>query len=199
MRVLILLSLVLLPGLLGAVPITYQIDPNHTHPSFEADHFGMSFWRGFFRKTQGTVLLDTEAGTGVVDIDVDVSSVDFGQEQLNELAVNSAAPPIFEATKYPVAHYHGTLSDFVNGAPTLSSGTLTLHGVSRPITLTINRFRCIPNHPVIKREVCGADASAALDRAEFGITVGKQYGFSMDVNLHIQVEAIRADPRSNPR
>ena len=185
------------PALVCAVPATYQIDPNHTHPVFETDHFGMSLWRGLFRRTSGTVTLDTAAGTGTVEIDVDVASVDFGQDQLNDLAANGSAPPIFEAAKYPTAHYHGTLGGFVNGAPTTLTGSLTLHGVTRPLALTLNRFKCIQNHPVVKREVCGADATGTLNRADFGITVGKLYGFNMDVTVRIQVEAIKVDaPRS---
>jgi len=190
----LLLTLGQAPALVCAVPVNYEIDPDHTHPAFEADHFGMSLWRGFFRKASGTVTLDAEAGTGAVDIDVDIASVDFGNDKLNDTAVNASAPPIFEAAKYPTTHYHGTLGGFVNGAPTTLTGSLTLHGVTRPLTLTINQFKCIPNHPIVKREVCGADATGTFNRADFGITVGKLYGFKMDVTLRIQVEAIKAEP-----
>ncbi len=67
-----------------------------------------------------------------------------------------------------------------------------MHGVTRPLDLGINSFKCIP-HPLFKRELCGADASATLDRAAFGIAAGKDYGFSMDVTLRIQVEALRKE------
>jgi polyisoprenoid-binding protein YceI len=176
-----------------AGPVTYNIDPNHTHPMFEADHLGgLSIWRGLFRKTSGTVTLDVAAGTGTVDLAVDVASIDFGHDELNEIAAVSTAPPIFEAAKYPVAYYKGTLGGFVAGAPTTVTGNLTLHGVTNPLTLTINSFKCIENHPLLKREVCGADAVGTLNRADFGIKVGRQYGFKMEVTLRIQVEAIRA-------
>lgn len=191
---LLLLALGPAPALLCAAPVSYQIDPNHTHPAFEADHFGMSMWRGLFRKSSGTVTLDTAAGTGTVAIDVDIASVDFGHEQLNDVAVNATAPPIFEAAKYPTAHYQGTLGGFVNGAPTKVTGALTLHGATRPLDLTINEFKCLANQPVLKREVCGADATGTFNRADFGITVGRAYGFKMDVTLRIQVEAIRVEP-----
>ena len=71
-------------------------------------------------------------------------------------------------------------------------GELTLHGVTRPVELKINSFKCMP-HPMYKREVCGADASATIQRDAFGISAGKDYGFSMDVVLRIQVEAIQAE------
>ena len=179
-----------------AAPATYEIDPNHTHPAFEVDHQGMSMWRGLFRRTLGTVTLDVAAGTGKVDIIVDVGSVDFGNDRLNETVANATAPAILEAPLFPTAHYVGTLSGFANGAPTVVNGSLTLHGVTRPLVLNIVEFKCIPNHPNFKRDVCGADAVGTFNRAEFGITVGRAYGFNMDVTLRIQVEAIRAEPEA---
>ena len=73
------------------------------------------------------------------------------------------------------------------------TGELTLHGVTRPVALKINSFKCILDHPIIKREVCGADAIGTFDRADFGVNAGQQFGFSQEVTLRIQVEAIRQD------
>jgi polyisoprenoid-binding protein YceI len=189
----LLLSLTLVSVPAASVPVTYAIDPDHTHPSFEADHYGLSIWRGLFKNTSGTVTLDTAAGTGAVNVQIDMTSVDFGHDKLNDMAVNSSAPPILEAAKYPLAHYKGTLTNFKNGVPTAVVGDLTMHGVTKPVTLHIDSFKCIEHHPVTNKEVCGADASATFNRAEFGIKVGQRYGLNMDVNLHIQVEAVRAD------
>jgi polyisoprenoid-binding protein YceI len=145
----------------------------------------MSTWRGLFRKTRGTITLDTAAKTGSVDVTVDVASVDFGHDKLNEMAVSSSAPPILEATKFPEAHYSGRLQDFANGVPGSVAGTLTLHGIARPLSLRIVKFLCLPEHPVTKREVCGADAIATLNREDFGVTVGKKYGLDMGITLRI--------------
>jgi polyisoprenoid-binding protein YceI len=173
---------------------SYIIDPNHTHPTFEADHLGgLSVWRGLFRKTSGTISLDSAANTGTLDVAVDMASVDFGNEELNNVAINSAAPPIFEAKKYPTAVYKGTLGNFVNGSPTTAFGLLTLHGVTKPLVLAINSFKCIDDKPEPKQQLCGADAFGVFNRADFGITVGQHYGFKMDVTLRIQVEAIRKE------
>ena len=67
-------------------------------------------------------------------------------------------------------------------------GELTLHGVTLPVPLTINRFKCMP-HPWRKKEVCGADATASFQRDAFGITAGADHGFDMGVLVRIQVEA----------
>lgn len=181
-------------GSAWGAPARYQIDPDHTHPEFEVDHYGMSVWRGLFRRTSGVVTLDAAAGTGTVDVTIDMASVDFGLDKLNAMAVSSTAPPILEATQYPIARYTGTLGGFVNGIPHAVAGYLTLHGVTRPVALIVLKFGCIPEHPVVKREVCGADAVGAFNREDFGITVGKKYGLDMGVTLRIQVEAIRDAP-----
>jgi polyisoprenoid-binding protein YceI len=88
--------------------------------------------------------------------------------------------------------YKGKLEHFVNGAPTMVTGELTLHGMTRPVALKINSFKCIP-HPLFKRELCGADAFATFNRSEFGLDYGEQYGFKPEVTLRIQVEALRTE------
>jgi len=186
-RTLILAVLAVISGVATAAPVDYEIDPNHTYPSFEADHMGISFWRGKFNKTAGTLVVDKVAGTGRVDVSIDVDSIDFGLETINEEAKTAE---FFDVAKYPKATYKGRLEDFVDGAPTRVVGELTLHGVTRPVALKIDRFKCIP-HPVYKRELCGANATATFKRDEFGLVAGKDYGFSMDVDLRIQMEAIQ--------
>ena len=169
-----------------AAPVTYQVDPGHTYPSFEADHFGgLSVWRGKFDGSSGTIVLDREAGTGTVNITVDTGSINFGHAKLNE-HVKSAE--MLDVQKYPTAVYKGTLTNFKNGAPTEVRGELTLHGVTKPLNLTINSFLCKMT-PLAKGERCGADASATFNRADFGIDYGEKYGFKMQVKLAIQVEA----------
>ena len=170
-----------------AAPVTYKIDPEHTYPSFEADHLaGLSVWRGKMNKSAGTVTLDKAGNSGEVDVAIDLGSIDFGQKQLERWAVG---PQFFDAKKHPQARYRGRLDGFVNGMPTQVVGALTLRGVTRPLTLRLNSFKCMP-HPIFKRELCGADAQGSFKRDEFGLDAGKDYGFNMDVQLRIQVEAL---------
>ena len=175
-----------------AAPVTYNVDAEHTYPSFEADHFGgMSVWRGKFNSNSGTVVLDREAKTGTVDIKIDTGSIDFGLEKLHT-HVKGADPGMLDVVKYPTATYKGKLAKFVDGAPTEVQGELTLHGVTKPVTLTIRSFKCMAL-PMKKKEFCGADAVGSFNRADFGVDWGKAFGFGMDVKLAIQVEAFKAD------
>ena len=169
-----------------AAPVAYNVDPTHTYPSFEADHMGISTWRGKFDRTSGTVTMDREAGTGSVTIVVDMKSADFGLEAMNKAAKSKE---LFEVAKYPKATFTGTLEGFTDGVPTRAVGTLEMHGKTNPVTLEIRKLKCIP-HPMFKREACGADVYATLDREQFGMDAGKAYGFSMAVDLRIQVEAL---------
>ena len=174
----------------AAAPVTYNVDPDHTHPTFDVDHFGgLSVWRGNFKKTTGKLTLDTAAKTGTVDVVIDTSTIDFAHDKLNE---HVSGPEILNVAQFPTAEYKGTLGGFTNGAPTTVSGNLTLHGVTKPVTLKINTFKCMQN-PMSKKDVCGADASGTFSRADFGVNYGQQYGFNQDVNLHIQVEGIKAE------
>jgi len=170
-------------------PVTYNIDPDHTHPSFEADHMGgLSTWRGTFKKTTGKVTLDKAANSGTVSVSIDIASIDFGHDELSKEA---RGPEMFDSAKYPTATYKGTLGGFKDGTPTLVTGELTLHGVTKPVTLSLASFKCIM-HPMLKREVCGADALGTFNRADFGVNYGQDYGFNQQVQLRIQVEAIKA-------
>lgn len=173
-------------GSVLAAPVSYTIDPAHTYPSFEADHMGISVWRGKMNKNAGTVVMDRAAGSGTVEIVIDLASIDFGLPVMNAWATGK---DFFNVKKSPRATYKGSLEKFVDGNPTQVSGTLTLNGQTHPVNLSIHLFKCIP-HPMLKRELCGADASGSFKRDAFGLSAGKDYGFSMDVGLRIQVEAV---------
>jgi polyisoprenoid-binding protein YceI len=169
-----------------AAPVTYEIDSKHTFPSFEADHFGgMSIWRGRFNSTSGKVVLDREARTGSIDVTIDTASVDTGVDDLDK---HLRSNEFLDVEKFPKATYKGKLTKFKDGAPTEAQGELTLHGVTKPVTLTLRSFKCM-QHPMKKQEFCGADAHGTINREDFGVSYGKSFGFDMKVVLAIQVEA----------
>ena len=167
---------------------TYQLDPTHTYPSFEADHMGgVSTWRGKFTKSSGTVTLDRAAKTGTVDVTVDTSSIQIGNTKLEE---HLRSPDFFDVAKYPTATYKGTAIKFDGDTPVAVDGQLTMKGITKPVNLKIESFKCI-QHPVLKREVCGVEAEGEFSRADYGMDFGAKYGFSMKTVLHIQAEGIK--------
>jgi len=176
----------------SAAPENYTIEASHTYPSFEASHMGISLWRGKFNTSSGKVVLDRAAKTGTVDITIDAKSVDFGHEKMNE---HARAADMFNVEKHPTITYKGKIT-FTGDTPSGVDGELTLLGVTKPVNLAINSFKCIP-HPFFKVEVCGADASGSFDRVDFGLDYGAKYGPTV-AKLAIQVEALK-DQAPGPR
>ena len=164
---------------------SYSIDPSHTYPSFDAPHMGISFWRGKFNTTSGKVTVDRLAKTGTVDINIDAKSVDFGHDKMNE---HARAPDLFNVEKFPIINYKGKLI-YTGDTPTAVEGALTMHGVTKSVNLVIGSFKCIM-HPMLKKEVCGADASGLVDRVDFGMDYGAKFGPTA-AKLAIQIEAVK--------
>ncbi|MBV8035103.1 YceI family protein [Roseateles sp.] len=182
----------LIPALLATAfaqgaPVGYEIDPTHTYPSFEADHMGLSYWRGKLNKSAGRIVYDKADGTGSVEVTMDLASIDFGLDAMNAWA---RGKDFFNLGQNPAsARFTGRFDGVSGGVPNRLVGELTLNGRSKPMTLAIHQLKCMP-HPLLKRDWCGADASGTFNREDFGLTAGKDYGFKMDVGLRIQVEAI---------
>lgn len=174
---------------LGSTPAlaadNYVVDPTHTFPALEFSHMGISTWRGRFNKTSGKVTLDRAARTGTAEIRVEVSSIDFGLDAMRDFALTDEwlAPK-----RHPVMTYKGALV-FDGAKPSAVDGQLTLRGVTRPLRLRITNFGCL-EHPMLKREVCGADAEGEINRADYGMTLYSE-GEAGKVRLRISVEAIK--------
>jgi polyisoprenoid-binding protein YceI len=166
----------------------YQLDPSHTYPSFETDHFGgVSIWRGKFNHSSGVVKIDRAARTGSVTATISLASIDTGNGVLDK---ELGTEKFFDVSKFPTAEYRGIEMKFDGDTPVEVVGTLTLHGVTKPVNLKIKSFKCFQN-PILKREVCGTESTVTFNRADFGIDFGKAYGFSMETTLHIQAEGVK--------
>jgi polyisoprenoid-binding protein YceI len=168
-----------------AVADNFTVDPEHTYPSLEFSHMGLSVWRGKFNKTTGKITLDRAARTGSADIQVDAASIDFGHDKMNEHAIKK---DWLNVEKFPTMTYKGDIK-FKDDTPASVDGQLTLRGVTKPVKLTINSFMCMP-HPLFKKLVCGADAEGDLNRADFGMTLYSE-GEAGKIHLRIQVEALK--------
>ena len=187
-RLMMIVFLVSVAPLSFGKPVTYEIDPNHTFPAFEADHMGgLSLWRGKINSTFGEIILDKKNKTGSVNVVMEMLSIDFGHDEMNKRAKSD---DMFDIEEFPQASYEGKLINFQDGAPTKVEGELTLHGITKNVDLEIKAFKC-RLHPFKLREVCGADLRGNIMRDDFGIKYGKMLGFKMGVALRIGVEAIK--------
>lgn len=182
------LGFVALMASLPAHAQTYTIDPSHTYPSFEIGHNGISFWRGKFTQTTGSVTLDRAAKTGSVDITVDPSSINMGLATMDE---HARGKDFFNVANYSKITYKGRITQWKGDTPQAVEGEMTLLGISKPFNLEIRSFKCIM-HPMLKREVCGADAYGSFKRSDFGMKYGlPKHGD--EARVAIQIEALKAD------
>jgi polyisoprenoid-binding protein YceI len=161
----------------------------HTYPSIEFSHMGLSVWRGKFNKSSGKIMLDRLARTGTVEITIETSSINFG---LDAMDAKARSEDFFDVARFPVATYRGTVK-FAGDVPGTVDGRVTILGVSQPVMLTINQFKCVL-HPMHNKEVCGADAEGELNWSDYGMKLSQHgKGDAGKVHLRIQVEAIRDD------
>lgn len=180
---------VLMLMMAGASAQVYNIDSSHTYPSFEADHMGLSIWRGKFTKTTGKIVLDRQSTTGGnVEIVIDASTVDFGHAKMNEKA---RGDEMFNVAKFPNVLFKSTALKYEGERLVMVDGEMTMLGITKPLSLRVTHFKCVL-HPLHKREVCGADAHGRFDRSDFGMNIGLPR-FSPEIKLAIQVEGIKAD------
>ena len=170
-----------------AAPETYIIDTNHTMPRFEYSHLGYSIQLSRFDKTSGKIVLDRAAKTGSVDVVIDAKSVNTGSALFNE---HIQGEDYFNTEKYPTITFKSSSLKFDGDKLVAVDGKLTVKGVTKPVTLTVISFQCMP-HPMLKKDACGATATTKIKRSEFN--AGKNAPYVGDeVTLTIPVEAIKA-------
>ncbi len=187
------LAAVLLPASsLMAQRTTYAIDPAHSQVDFGIKHMGISTVHGRFAIKDGTIELDPEnvAQSSVVAT-IDVSSVDTGVGQRD---AHLRSPDFFDTAKYPTATFKSTrVTQAGEGFEVV--GELTLHGVTKPVTLHLEppSKEQIGVEKVIHR---GFTATTTIHRQDFGLTWNGtlKSGDAMlgdDVTLELDVEAAK--------
>ena len=165
---------------------SYTIDPLHTFPHFSISHLGFSTMQGRFDKTSGTATLDRAAKTGSVEIAIESASVSTGFAKRDD---HLKSPDFFNAAEFPNISYKSTAMHFKGDTPSSVDGNLTILGVTKPVTLTIDAFNCGTN-PMSKKDECGAAASTQIKRSDFGIKFGLP-AVGDDVKLVFEIEAIK--------
>ncbi len=171
----------------AAQAATYTIDPTHTFATFEISHFGASVNRARFDKKEGTVQFDRAAKTGKVDISLDIASVNSGTAAFDK---HLQSADIFNAAQFPKARFVSDKFVFNGDKVTEVQGQLTLLGKTQPVSFKANQFNCYES-PMLKREVCGGDFEATIDRSAFGVNYGIDWGFPKNVRIVLQVEAVK--------
>ncbi|WP_336694469.1 YceI family protein [Delftia acidovorans] len=171
-----------------AAPATYAIDPTHTFATFEIDHNGASTNRVRFDKKSGTVEFDRDAKAGKVEVVLEMESLSSGTAAFDK---HLKSADIFNVAKFPQAKFVSDKFVFDGDKLKEVTGHLTILDKTQPVTIQANKFTCYPNAMLQKRETCGGDFEAVIDRTAFGVNYGVDYGFPKQVRLVMSIEAVK--------
>jgi polyisoprenoid-binding protein YceI len=173
----------------SAFATTYTLDPNHTQIRWTWNHFGYSNQVGQFGKIQGTLDFDANDPTkSSVNATISMDSVNSNTTKLDSELVGA---DYFDAAKYPTATFKSTRVEKGATPDHLRvTGDLTLHGVTKPVTLDVTVTK-VGQNPMRKADAAGFAATATLKRSDFGIT---KYlpNVADEVKISIDSEAIEA-------
>lgn len=169
----------------SAEPVTYVVDSNHTFPRISYTHMGLSTQVHRFLNTTGTIVYDADAQTADVNITIDMNSIETGSEAFNG---HIKGADFFDTENHPDATFKSTNVIFENGVPSKVEGELTIKGITKPATLTLNNF-VAKTHPMLPKEAIGADAWTVITRSDFD--AGKHAPANSDeVRIDVSLEAI---------
>lgn len=189
-----LAAVMTLPASAGTT--TFQIDPRHSAAEFAVTHLMISTVRGEFHGVNGTVVLDDQdPSKSVVNVTIDAASVDTREPDRDK---HLKSPDFFDVAKYPTITFKSTKVEPAGPGKLKVLGDLTIHGVTRQVTLDVTTPKAPIKDPwglqrsavygttKINRQDFGVKWNAALDAG--GVAV------SDDVNITLDVEMIIPPP-----
>lgn len=163
----------------------YMLDPNHTQITWHASHMGFSFPTGKFIVVAGSVVLDEEKPEmSTVEATIVTSGISTGIEKFD---THLKSPDFFDVERFPSAIFKSESVQMTGEHTANVKGTLTLLGISKPVTLevTLNKLDIMP---MVQKKVAGFSAKTVLKRSDFGM----KYALPMvgdDVAITIEAEA----------
>jgi polyisoprenoid-binding protein YceI len=173
-----------------AAPETYTVDPLHSSVLFAIDHLGLSTVHGRFDKFAGKFAIDRAAKKGEVELTIDTASVDTNdndkgsRQRSRDEHLRSA--DFFNAAEFPKMTYKSTNVVFTGDNPTTVEGNLTLLGVTKPVSLKLERFKCNAATATAK-ERCGGDGTGKVKRSDFGMSRGiPQIGDELQLTISFE-------------
>jgi len=188
-------AVALLPLSVLAAPESFAVDPLHSFPHFMVGHLGMSQLYGRFGKTSGKLSVDATAKSGTVDIAIETASVDTGDNDRGSRPrtrdEHLRSPDFFNVQEFPRMTFKGKSAGWTGDGPAELAGELTMLGVTKPVTLKVDHWKCGPDPRTQgKRYMCGTNASGTIKRSDFGMKFGIP-AVGDEIRLLIQMEAFR--------
>lgn len=187
---------VLAAGLSGApaayaAPATYEIDPEHMVVGVLVEHIGYMRVLGTFLEGEGQFTFDPETKElGEVRVVIDAASF-FSNAERRDRHVRSA--DFLDAEEFPDIVFEAAGGEMVSEGTGTITGDLTIRGETRPITLEVTLNK-IADYPFLhEKETIGASIRGTVIRSEYGMTYAQGGIVGDEVELLIEIEAIRQD------
>lgn len=183
-----ILGLVLVAGAAApalATPTTWTIDPNHSAAHFSVRHLMVSNVRGEFGGVHGTVAFDdADPSKGAIEATIDATTVNTRVEGRDK---DLKGPSFFEVDKYPTITFKSTAVRATGENRYAVDGELTIHGVTKPVTLQVEATPAVKDARGNERR--GAEATTKLSRKDFGVN-GTPAMVGDEVQITIDLEAV---------
>lgn len=182
-----------LPSLSAAKLEYFELDPVHTRVAFQVSHAGFSNPVGTFSGSTGTLSFDEDDWSSAqLSVQIPITSLDLGDANWQKKVLD---PTFFNSEKFPDAQFVSTQVEKTGENTAQVVGELTLHGVTRPVTLavTLNSLR---RHPLTFKTTAGFSATATISRKDFDMGAWKSV-VGDEVHLIIEAEALRARAKSS--
>ena len=163
---------------------TYTLDTNHTNIVWYINHFGFSNPSGKFTKVEGTLVLDeSNPSNSKVNVTLSPANIESGIDKLDE---HLKGKDFFDVDQFPEATFVSTSVDVTGKDTAKVTGTLTLHGVSKPIVLDVKLNKIGTN--MMNKKTAGFSATTTIKRSDFGISAYLP-ALGDDVKVSIESEA----------
>lgn len=172
---------------------TYVVDKSHGEVGFQATHLGISKVKGWFRDYEGTIVADAaKPEASSVEFTIKVASIDTNSENRDKDLREGEG--FFEAAKFPSIAFKSSKVT-VKGKDAFDvTGTLTMHGVSKTVTLPVKVLGPITDP--WKNVKYGFETQITLNRKDYGIVWNKLMDsgglvVGDEVNVFISLEAAK--------
>jgi polyisoprenoid-binding protein YceI len=167
------------------------IDPDHSGAVFSVRHMMIAHVRGQFCKIRGTVFFDPlNITSSSIELSIDASSIFTGVQKRDD---HLKSPDFFDIDKYPAISFTSTQIHSVNGNKAQVTGDLTIHGITRQVTVSVE-FSGPVEDPFGDGSSMGFTVSAMINREDYGIMWNQPMAnngimVGRDVQLFIDLEA----------
>lgn len=172
-----------------AALITWKIDPAHTAAEFKVKHMMIANVKGTIKGITGDLTEHTtDASLSSIEATLDVSTLSTGEPQRD---AHLKSPDFLELEKYPTITFKSTKVERKGEEEYAVTGDLTIHGVTRPVTLSVEGPTPPQPDPWGNIRI-GLEATTKIDRKDFGLTWNTALetgGILVGDTVHITIEA----------